>query len=587
MNQLISKYGKSITPDNVLQDYPRPQLQRDSYLNLNGLWDFSFSTNKNCDEYDKKILVPFSPESVLSGVSVTLSPKMFAHYKRTVNLTKDFVKDLVILHFGAVDQISELYINGNFVLKHIGGYVPFSVDITKYIDESLKMEIKLVVWDTTDTSYHLYGKQRLEHEGIFYTPQSGIWQTVWLESVNKNYFKDIRIKPLYDESAISLDLIADNVEEFIIKVFDNEGDLVKQIKTSTLNNLIRIDGFTAWSPENPYLYYLEIESDFDKIKTYVGMRVFERKLDKNGIMRFFLNHKPYFQSGVLDQGYFSDGLLTPPSDQAMIDDILTMKKLGFNMLRKHIKIEPLRWYYHCDRLGMLVWQDMLSGCEHKNVVFHHVLSVFHIHLNDRFKRLFGKTSIEGKKLYEQDLEVMLDYLKNVTSICVWVPFNEAWGQFDTLRILQKIQSLDNQRLVDHASGWSDHGGGDFYSRHIYYQGIKFSKRLAKKRIAALTEFGGFSCPIEGHRYNEDNIFGYKIIADLEKFQEALERLYKEKIIPNLYRGLSALVYTQLSDVEDEVNGFLTYDREVLKVEEKRIKAMNDSIYRTFEDIIRR
>ena len=585
MNQLITRYGKNIGPNKVLQEYPRPQLKRDSYINLNGYWDFSISDKEICDKYDERILVPFSPESILSGVNKTLLPGMYAHYRKEIILNSDFIKDLVILHFGAVDQITDLYINNNFVLKHVGGYVPFSVDITDYIDDSLKLEIRLKVSDTTDTSYHLYGKQRLVHEGIFYTPQSGIWQTVWMESVKKDYFKDISIYPLFDESMIYIKLETDFLGEYEIRVFDNDNNLVKKRSTNDLINLIKLDGFTPWTPENPYLYYLEIESESDSIKTYVGMRIFERKLDDSGIMRFYLNHKPYFQSGVLDQGYFSDGLLTAPSDQAMIDDILVMKKLGFNMLRKHIKIEPLRWYYHCDRLGMLVWQDMLSGCEHKNVVFHHVLSIFHIHLNDRFKRLFGRNSAEGKKLYEKDLEIMLNYLKNVTSLCVWVPFNEAWGQFDTLRILEKVRTYDKHRLIDHASGWSDHGGGDFYSRHIYYQGIKFKKRLAKKRIAALTEFGGFSYPVEGHRYNDEIIFGYKTFDDLSKFQKAIEVLYKDKIFSNLNKGLSVLVYTQLSDVEDEVNGFLTYDREVLKVDESMVKALNDFIYDSFKKIV--
>ena len=585
MNQLLTRYGKEINPDNILGEYPRPQLKRSSYLNLNGYWDFCINYEKDYKDYDKKILVPFSPESYLSGVSEMVYPTMYSHYKKEIVLPSDFVKDLVILHFGAVDQICELYINGKFVLKHIGGYVPFSVEISQYIDDSLKVNIELLVSDETDTSYHLFGKQRINHEGIFYTPQSGIWQTVWIESVYKEYIRDVRIKPLYDQSQISLELKSDFSGEYIVKVFDNDKNLIKTHKTNKLNTLIHLDGFVSWTPNNPYLYYLEIKTDKDCVETYVGMRCFERKKDSKGIMRFYLNHLPYFQSGVLDQGYYSDGLLTPPSDQAMIDDILTMKELGFNMLRKHIKIEPLRWYYHCDRLGMLVWQDMLSGCEHKNVVFHHVLAILNIHLNDRHKRLFGRVSDEGKNLYEKDLEVMLDYLKNVTSLCVFVPFNEAWGQFDTLRISKKVKEFDEQRLVDHVSGWSDQKGGDFYSRHIYFQKIRFSKRMSKKRIAALTEFGGYSLPVQNHIYNNDKLFGYKKYKEKRALEEALESLYKDKIVPNLHKGLSVLVYTQLSDVEDEVNGFLSYDREVLKVDKDLMKSLNDLLYSTFNEII--
>lgn len=584
MNQLLTPYGEQLNPEQILMEYPRPQLERSSYLNLNGYWDFHMSTEKTCMTYDRKIIVPFSPESVLSGINDILYPNMYAHYQKEVLLDKGFMKDLVILHFGAVDQTCELFINSQHVLTHVGGYTPFDIDITPYINHDLKLKINLIVTDLSDTSYHLSGKQRINHEGIFYTPQSGIWQTVWLESVSQDYIKDIIIKPQYDESAVLLEVIADCFKSYVVKVFDRENKLVITHQSDSPKTNLKLNSFTSWTPENPYLYTIEITHGDDQVRSYFGMRLFERKQDDKGIMRFYLNHQPYFQSGVLDQGYYSDGLLTPPSDQAMIDDIMLIKSLGFNMLRKHIKIEPLRWYYHCDRLGMLVWQDMMSGSEFKNVVFHHVLSLCHIHLDDRFKRLLGRKNDEGKRLYEHDLLVMLNHLKNVTSICTWVPFNEAWGQFDTKRITKLIQKTDDSRLIDHASGWSDHKVGDFYSRHMYYQKIKFYQRLSYKRIAALTEYGGYSLPVTGHRYNDQKLFGYKSFETKEAYQKALKDLFHKQLLPNLYRGLSVLVYTQVSDVEDEVNGFITYDRRVLKVDPNVIKDLNHQLFIRFNEM---
>lgn len=585
MNQLMTPYAEKLNPDALLQEYPRPQLKRSSYWNLNGYWDFHMSTEPTCPAYDRKILVPFSPESVLSGINEILTPNMHAYYQKEVLLDSAFVKDLVILHFGAVDQTCELFINDHHVLTHVGGYTPFDVDITPYLGDNYKLKINLSVTDLSDTSYHLTGKQRLIHEGIFYTPQSGIWQTVWLESVSRDYLKDVLIKPLYDQSAVLLQVFTDHFQPFVVHLYDRNHKLLKTHFSNSPQTTIPLDSFIPWTPEDPYLYGIEVIHGNDTITSYFGMRLFERKKDSKGIMRFYLNHRPYFQSGVLDQGYYSDGLLTPPSDQAMIDDILTIKSLGFNMIRKHIKLEPLRWYYHCDRLGMLVWQDMMSGSEFKSVVFHHALSLFHIHLPDCFKKLFGRTNAEGKRLYEDDLHMLLHHLKNVTSICTWVPFNEAWGQFDTLRITRLISQLDDSRLIDHASGWSDHGVGDYYSRHMYYQKIKFYQRLASKRIAALTEYGGYSLPIEGHRYNDDKMFGYKSFDTLEGYQNALEDLFLKKIMPNLDKGLSILVYTQFSDVEDEVNGLITYDRRILKVNEQAMQHLNNQLYSKFKQIV--
>lgn len=580
MKTLLTRYSKTLDQC-ILLEYPRPQLRRNSYLNLNGYWDFDITKNDEPKSYSKQIRVPFSPESILSEVNQILQGDEYAFYRKTVVLPDGFLKNRLILHFGAVDQTAWIYINDQLVLTHIGGYVPFSIDISEHVVGS-SFEIKVKVQDLSDTSYHLTGKQRIDHGGIFYTPQSGIWQTVWLESVPNVYIEDLKLTPNFDDQSVDIEIASNNQALLKVSVFF-KGTLLNTLETPLKSIIVPVIEFHPWSPEEPNLYDLTIEYGEDVIQSYVGLRQYQRKADAKGIMRFYLNGKPYFQSGVLDQGYYSDGLLTPPSDQAMIDDIMTMKNLGFNMLRKHIKMEPLRWYYHCDRLGMLVWQDMMSGTESKDVVFHHILSIAHIHLPDTmFLKKFGKRNPIGKELYEKDLVTMIETLKNVTSICTWVPFNEAWGQFDTKRICQKVEALDQTRLVDHASGWSDQGVGDFHSRHIYYQKIKFYRPNAKKRILALTEFGGYSLPIDHHRYNETSVFGYKTFSQVSDLEAALKVLYIDKLKKGIEKGLSVLIYTQLSDVEDEVNGFLTYDREVLKVNPTVMLTIHQYIYDLFK-----
>lgn len=578
MKHLLSKYS-DINPNKVLNEYPRPQFKRNSYLNLNGFWEFSISKDPKNKSYPEKILVPFSPETPLSKIHKTVATDDFLFYRKKITFDKNFIKDKVFLHFGAVDQICDVWINSHFIVQHVGGFTPFTVDITSYISD-LEMVIELRVKDETDASYHLTGKQRIDNQGIWYTPQSGIWQTVWLESVPKDYIEAMTITPLYDDESVKIDIqaVGDKSSKIIIKDMGKTISVVEGL----LNTSIKLDNFTPWTPENPHLYDLEVHYGDDIVSSYFGMRIFERKIDDSGVHRFYLNHQPYFQNGVLDQGYFSDGFLTPPSDQAMIDDIQTMKDMGFNMLRKHIKIEPLRWYYHCDRLGMLVWQDMINGSERKDIVLHGILAILGIHLKDYKYKKFGRLSIVGRALYENDLDIMLDHLKNVVSLCTWVPFNEAWGQFDSKRIAAHVLNKDNTRLIDHASGWSDQGVGDYHSRHTYFTPIYFRRKDAKKRILALTEFGGYSFPIEKHRYQDDEVFGYKKYTNQEQLEKAIELLYLKKIQPNIKRGLSVIIYTQLSDVEDEVNGFLTYDRKVQKINSIFMKKINATLLASFK-----
>ncbi|MBU1145381.1 MAG: glycoside hydrolase family 2 [Firmicutes bacterium] len=587
MNQLFTTWGKKLETSNVLQEYPRPQLERNSYFNLNGFWDYAITDNPDQDEYDGKILVPFSPEATLSQVNRTLRPSDYLIYHKIVILPIDFIQDKLLLHFGAVDQEAKVYINDKFVGSHLGGYTPFSFNISEFI-LSNQFSIKVIVKDISDTSDRQTGKQRSKSGGIFYTSQSGIWQTVWLESVPKNYISNIKLIPRYDDKSIEIHVLTNSKTiEFPVEIkLYYKKELKLEIKSQKSFIILPIDDFYAWTPDTPNIYDIEILYDEDKIKSYFGMRKFERKEDKNKIMRFYLNNEPYFLSGVLDQGYFPDGLLTNPSDDALIFDIKRIKEMGFNLLRKHIKVEPLRWYYHCDRLGMIVWQDMVSGSERKDIFLHGFFATLGININDKFYRLFGRKSEKGRNQFLIELKETIEHLKNCTCISTWVPFNEAWGQFDSLKAEKIIRQLDSSRLIDHASGWSDQKGGDYCSRHIYFTKIKFSKAKAKKRILALTEFGGFSFVVENHCYNPERVFGYKKYHNKEDLMKGIQELYSKQILPEVKKGLSVLIYTQLSDVEDEVNGFVSYDRQIQKVDCQVIKNLNNQINLVFHESLK-
>ena len=582
MKQLYTKWGESLDKNNILKEYPRPQLVRDSYFNLNGEWDYVISKNKLSEEMDGKILVPFSPESILSGVNRFLEPDEYLIYTKEVSLPKGFIKDRLLLHFGAVDQEAEVYVNDVLAITHLGGFTPFSVDITELIN-SEEFDLKVIVRDISDSGCRQTGKQRIKRGGIFYTPQSGIWQTVWLESVEKDFINDITIVPDFDNSRTLINIKTNenlDLQEFNT-VLSYNGKLIGSKVFNEKNFSIEIPNFLPWTPESPNLYDLDITYKNDKISTYFGMRKFERKADSKGIMRFYLNDKPYLLSGVLDQGYYPDGLLTNPSDEALYNDIKSMKEMGFNLLRKHIKIEPLRWYYHCDKIGMIVWQDMINGSERKDIFFHGALAMLNIHINDKRHWLFGRRNKKGREQYMLELNEMISHLKNITCISTWVPFNEAWGQFDSLDVSKHIRDIDKTRLIDHASGWSDQGGTDFRSEHIYFKKVKFNEKYAKKRILALTEFGGYSLLVNENSFNPDKVFGYKKYQNQQDLEAGIKQLYENQIIPEVRKGLNVLIYTQLSDVEDEVNGFLTYDRKVAKVDVELIRQINKKLFDAF------
>ncbi|HOP69770.1 MAG TPA: glycoside hydrolase family 2 TIM barrel-domain containing protein [Bacillota bacterium] len=572
---MYTRWGRELDRNNPLPEYPRPQLERDSYVNLNGVWEYAiYKRDEEFRGYQGEIVVPFSPESPLSGVGRRVAPEDYLYYKREFTIDEGFLKDKTLLHFGAVDSHCDVYLNGQYLGFHSGGYLPFSFDVTGIIKAGPNV-LTLRVSDPTDTSYISRGKQVLKRGGIWYTAQSGIWQTVWLESVPEVYVEKLYLTPDIDNGTITIKPILSRTPERLLARIMDHGEVVAEAELeANVDNVIKLEEFKLWSPETPHLYDLEICADGDRARSYFGMRKFSLGTDEQGCKRIFLNNKPYFNNGLLDQGYWPDGLLTPPSDEAMRHDILTMKKLGFNMLRKHIKIEPLRWYYHCDKLGMLVWQDMVNGGEKYNLFTVAVLPFLGFKLNDGPKnyRKFGRLDPRGRESYYRELADMLDLLYNAVCINVWVLFNEGWGQFDALKAVEFIRERDATRLIDHASGWHDQGGGDFNSPHVYF--VKFKMPADKNRAVVLSEFGGYSYQVKGHVFNENKVFGYRKFKDRESYAKAFQKLYREQIIPCLSRGLSATVYTQLSDVEDEVNGLFTYDREVLKLTASELAEIN-------------
>lgn len=598
MKQLYTRWGKNLDRDYVLEEYPRPLLMREDYQILNGWWDYAFTIDyKQPQQYEGRILVPFSPETALSGVGRQLKPDEYLWYRRNFDLPgwdREKGQNRILLHFGAVDQSCEVRINGHKVKRHTGGYLPFEVDISRYAQESAN-ELIVAVKDLSDTSYHSKGKQKLNAGGMFYTAQSGIWQTVWLEKVPETYIKEIKTVPDIEKKIIrikvsssystdkkNVDKLSRNlpIEIKIRKPGLYPDPVVKPSQISTEDMLetavlavsdkwieIPIESISLWNCETPYLYYFEVKLGDDRAISYFAMRKFslETKVHEE-FLRICLNGEVQFQNGVLDQGYWPESLYTPPSDAAMIFDIQEMKKTGFNMVRKHLKIEPQRWYYHCDRLGIVVWQDMVNGgsyYKHWFVTYGAtLLSWLRIPMRDVYPRLLSREAKAGRLEFIREMKETIRLLGNHPSIAAWVIFNEGWGQFQTEDMTRIVRRLDPNRLIDQASGWFDQGGGDFSSLHNYF--FKLFIRPERERASVLSEFGGYSYREPGHCAKE-KLYGYGICKnkkDLEK--RFLERWSGVRnLIP---QGLSASIYTQWTDVEEEVNGVFTYDREVRKIE---------------------
>lgn len=562
---MLTEFGEKIDKNCPLAEYPRPQFVRNSYINLNGSWKCEFSKSSELpSDFKTEITVPFSPETPISGVGRVLEPTEYLHYEKRFNIPSDFNKGRVFIHFGAVDQIADVYLNGVHIGSHSGGYTPFSFEITDNIKEG-ENRLNVTVRDFSDTKQYSRGKQKFNRGGIWYSPQSGIWQTVWLESTPKEYLHSVKITPDFDNEQVRFDFKAD--AEVLVSVYD--GDM---LIAETAEKVVRIPNFKPWSPESPFLYNVVFSCGKDRVRSYFGMRKFSVGKDENGMPRLFLNNKPYFHNGLLDQGYYPDGFLTPPSNEAMEYDVKTVKKMGFNMLRKHIKIEPLLWYHYCDVNGILVWQDMVNGGGKYGLEVS-VLPFIGVNLDDTNYKTFKRTDASQRESYYKELREMLDALYNCPCIAVWVPFNEGWGQFDSAKAYKFIKEFDKTRVVDSTSGWHDRGVTDVISKHIYLTLIKV-KAGAKPYV--LSEFGGFSHRVNGHTFN-NKMFGYKIYNSPESLAKAYKKTFEKVIIPQISKGLSATVYTQLTDVEDELNGLLTYDRKVVKIPVDILKKINERV----------
>ena len=561
---LKTRWTKEVSPSNAHPEYPRPQMVRSDWLNLNGLWDFAITAkDARPTEFQSLILVPYPVESALSGVMKHVSENERVWYRRTFERPRSWIGKRVLLHFGAVDFETTVWLNGREIGQHRGGYDGFSFDVTDALNKAGENELVVSAWDPTDAGSQPRGKQVRKPNGIWYTPTSGIWQTVWLEPVNGAHIVDLKITPDVDGSAVIVKPITPTtLGGFSIEVSVHEGvrSLASAIIPPGGQAILPLKKARLWTPENPYLYDLEVRlklggRTLDKVKSYFGMRKTSLGKDEKGFTRLMLNNKPYFQFGPLDQGFWPDGIYTAPTDDALRYDIETTKKLGFNLARKHVKVEPDRWYYWCDKLGLLVWQDMPSG--------------------DKY--ISGKApditrTPESAAEFESELEALIKGRCNHPSIVMWVPYNEGWGQWDTPLIVGMIKKLDPTRLVDDASGWTDRGVGDVMDMHKYPG--PGAPAPEQNRASVLGEFGGLGLPIRGHTWQSQQNWGYRSFTNAESLTTAYVDLVA-KLLPLIdEKGLSAAVYTQTTDVEVEVNGLMTYDRELVKMDMTKVAEAN-------------
>ena len=555
-----------------LAEYPTPQFRRDSYLCLNGPWEFHVDQDPNNHSvFDYNIVVPFAVETQLSGIKRRIKKGDILHYRKLFTIPFGFRRDRILVHFEAVDQVCDVYLNGVKIAHHEGGYLPFTADCLEL--KAGVNELIVDVWDDTSSPVYPRGKQRERSGGIWYTPTSGIWGSVWIESVPNQLIQSLRITPDFDARSVSIAVqFEGKIEDSLVEV-SLRGNV---IATATLDEhavaVIPLkNNFDPWSPERPVLYDVKVRANTDTIVSYFAMRKFS-SCNWKGHTVFALNNKPYFLTGVLDQGYFQESGLTPPSDDAMIRDLSLMKNMGFNMIRKHIKIEPMRWYYHCDRLGLIVIQDMVSGGDPVKLGLFLSAPFFHWNIDDTKQyNLLGRENEEGRRFYEAEMERTVQRLYNCPCIAAWTLFNEGWGQFDSVRLTEKLRSLDPTRLIDSTSGWFDQGAGDFNSRHVYFKKVSFKDD--GKRIMSLSEFGAYSHVAEGHCETKKKTF-YRYFPSIESLNKAVAKLYNTQIIPMLNQGLSVAVLTQLSDVEQETNGLITFDRKVIKIRIEEIAALN-------------
>jgi beta-galactosidase/beta-glucuronidase len=579
-DKIVSPWAEKVNPTVPLPEYPRPQLVRNNnWKNLNGLWEYAIipKDQQEPTKYQGNILVPFAVESALSGVGKTVGKDSVLWYKNTIVLPASANNKDVLLHFGAVDWQAEIFVNGKSAGKHEGGFDPFSLNITSLLKKGNKQEIKVRVWDPTDEGPQPRGKQVRKPESIWYTPVTGIWQTVWLEAVPKSYILSTKQTPDIDAHRISVSAAVQNNQpgdQLKISILDGSTVIAeKQVAVDAMAD-ISVENEKLWSPEHPFLYDLKITllrngKPVDEIKSYFAMRKISMGPDAKGIQRMLLNNKFVFQYGPLDQGWWPDGLYTAPTEEAMVYDIDELKKMGFNMIRKHIKVEPARYYNYCDRVGMLLWQDMPSG-----------------DLGNGWENNPGvldratdkNRTAESEGYYRKEWDAIMNSLHNFPSIVVWVPFNEAWGQFKTVEITEWTMKKDPSRLVNSASGGNFYITGHMVDLHNYpHPAMPRPDLFGKSHLLVLGEFGGLGLPVDGHTWQQKNNWGYQSFKTpgelFAKYAAFTKRI--EELIP---LGLSAAVYTQTTDVEGEINGFMTYDRKVIKMPVEDLKRVNDKLY---------
>ena len=573
-DKIKTQWAEQINPKNVLPEYPRPQMERADWVNLNGEWDYAIKPKGEVEpaSFDGKILVPFAVESSLSGVQKEVGENNELWYKRSFTVPSSWKNKDVMINFGAVDWKADVYVNDILIGSHKGGFTPFSFNITPYLNGTSNQKLVVRVWDPSDKGYQPRGKQVSNPESIWYTPVTGIWQTVWLEPVATNHIQSIKAIPNIDTKTMSV-TVATSVEcpagIVEVKLMD-KGNVVATAKGVQGKELrLTVQNPTLWSPANPYLYDMKVSLSkngkvIDEVKSYTAFRKISAKRDANGIMRMQLNNEDLFHFGPLDQGWWPDGLYTAPTDEALLYDIIKTKDWGFNMIRKHVKVEPARWYYHCDKEGILVWQDMPSGDHGSYMWEHHVYNGGKDH----------ERTTESKDNYYQEWKEIMDLCMSNPSVVVWVPFNEAWGQFDTEKVVDWTKSYDPSRLVNPASGGNHRPCGDILDLHNYPAPDMFL--FDPQRVTVLGEYGGIGLPIENHLWWNKRNWGYvqfknsdEVTAEYVKYADQLKNL-----VP---RGFSAAVYTQTTDVEGEVNGLMTYDRKVIKINEAAVKKANEAV----------
>ncbi|HVZ95317.1 MAG TPA: glycoside hydrolase family 2 TIM barrel-domain containing protein [Chitinophagaceae bacterium] len=578
-DKIKTTWADSVDPNNVLPEYPRPQMVRDNWQNLNGLWKYAILPNSNDEKipaaYDGNILVPFAVESALSGVGKSVGKDSVLWYERTFSISGSRKNKRMLLHFGAIDWRSDVYVNGVKIGRHEGGYDPFTFDITGVLKKGSEQTIAVRVWDPTDDGPQPRGKQVTHPEHIWYTSVTGIWQTVWLETVADSYVDHFTEVPDIDHNILHIKVSLKNFQPGdMLNIAAWKSDVkVAEKNTSDTAADLAIPYPELWSPDHPFLYSLVItvmhnRKKADEVKSYFAMRKISVAPDANGIKRIMLNNKFLFEFGPLDQGWWPDGLYTAPSEAAIMFDIATLKQMGFNMIRKHVKVEPERWYYDCDKLGMLVWQDMPSG-----------------DLGNGWNPDPGIIEDESDKdrtaasegYYRKEWNAIIDALYNHPSIVVWIPFNEGWGQFKTADITQWTREKDPSRLVNSASGGNFYGVGDIIDIHNYPDpAMPRPELFGTKQALVLGEFGGLGYPVNGHTWEQKN-WGYR---NLESTEDLFKRYSSmvDRLAEFVSKGLSAAVYTQTTDVETEVNGFMTYDRKVIKIPVGKLKEVNGKLY---------